>query len=537
VIGLDGGSTSSKAVLVDEEGEIVCKAYQLSKGNPIQDTKELLAQLKAHVTSQGATLEVLGFGATGYAADVLQECAARRRQHRRDRRAHDVGGEVLRRRRRHLRHRRAGHQGPVHEERRHRQLPAVELVLGRQRHAAAGDGRSVRPQARHRVRRDRVRGRSSRPSSAYGCAVFLDTDRVNFQKEGYSKEELLAGLAQVLPKNVWQYVVQIPRLASLGTRSCCRAARSTTSRRSRRRSTTSRSACPGRRGVRAPAHGRGRRDRRGVRDAARGQAPRPLDASSGLDAAIDLEFTTKNDERRSVTSARTSASARSSTRSTPTARRRYISGFSCEKGTVESEDAMLALVAERKKIAKQYPNLVDYEQRSWRSAASTSRAPMPADGHARSRGDVRDVKKGWTPPRHRRVEVERAPSSARGPECARAPAQDAHRHPPRAQHPLDGAVLPHLLRGARGAEAERRLQRARPPRRCGSRAASTARSTRASRRRWRRRTSTTCCFTTTRPDEKPLKLHLLPHAHARAELPRRRDGQGERAPSSPACPT
>src|SRR5690606_28938095 len=40
VIGLDGGSTSSKAVLVDEQGEIICKAYQLSKGNPIQDTKE-----------------------------------------------------------------------------------------------------------------------------------------------------------------------------------------------------------------------------------------------------------------------------------------------------------------------------------------------------------------------------------------------------------------------------------------------------------------------------------------------------------------
>ena len=56
------------------------------------------------------------------------------------------------------------------------------------------------------------------PKFCYGCAVFLDTDRVNFQKEGFSKEELLAGLAQVLPKNVWQYVVQIPRLAALGTR-------------------------------------------------------------------------------------------------------------------------------------------------------------------------------------------------------------------------------------------------------------------------------------------------------------------------------
>src|SRR6478735_5239535 len=74
VIGLDGGSTSSKAVLIGEDGELLVKAYQLSKGNPIQDTKELLANIKGQVTSQGATLECVGFGATGYAADVLEEC-------------------------------------------------------------------------------------------------------------------------------------------------------------------------------------------------------------------------------------------------------------------------------------------------------------------------------------------------------------------------------------------------------------------------------------------------------------------------------
>ena len=33
------------------------------------------------------------------------------------------------------------------------------------------------------------------PKFSYGCAVFLDADRVNFQKEGFSREELLAGLA------------------------------------------------------------------------------------------------------------------------------------------------------------------------------------------------------------------------------------------------------------------------------------------------------------------------------------------------------
>ncbi|HTB60114.1 MAG TPA: BadF/BadG/BcrA/BcrD ATPase family protein, partial [Polyangia bacterium] len=74
VIGMDGGSTSSKAVLIDyDSGELLKKSYMLSKGNPIADTKEILAGLKKYITDQGATMEVMGFGATGYAADVLKE--------------------------------------------------------------------------------------------------------------------------------------------------------------------------------------------------------------------------------------------------------------------------------------------------------------------------------------------------------------------------------------------------------------------------------------------------------------------------------
>src|SRR5439155_16499490 len=56
-----------------EDGHILTKQYQLSQGNPIADTKQLLAKIKASVHDQGATLDVIGFGATGYAADVLEE--------------------------------------------------------------------------------------------------------------------------------------------------------------------------------------------------------------------------------------------------------------------------------------------------------------------------------------------------------------------------------------------------------------------------------------------------------------------------------
>ena len=72
-IGLDGGSTSTKGVLLDKDKKILVKAYQLSKGNPIEDTKEIMANLKDQVELQGATLTILGIGTTGYAKDVLKD--------------------------------------------------------------------------------------------------------------------------------------------------------------------------------------------------------------------------------------------------------------------------------------------------------------------------------------------------------------------------------------------------------------------------------------------------------------------------------
>src|SRR5437763_4433627 len=65
-IGIDGGSTSTKAVLVDKDRNILCKTYQLSKGNPIEDTQEVLAKVAQQVTDQGATRKIMGVGTTGY---------------------------------------------------------------------------------------------------------------------------------------------------------------------------------------------------------------------------------------------------------------------------------------------------------------------------------------------------------------------------------------------------------------------------------------------------------------------------------------
>jgi len=389
VIGLDGGSTSSKAVLIDEDQNIVCKAYQLSKGNPIQDTKELLAQLRKYVADKGATLEVLGFGATGYAADVLQECM-RADVNIVETVAHmmsavrffgdvdvicDIGGQdikVL-----------FMKNGDIANFRLSNSCSAGNGMLLQ----AMADqfGLPVTSYA------DTAFQAELAPKFSYGCAVFLDTDRVNFQKEGFSKEELLAGLAQVLPKNVWQYVVQIPRLASLGRRFVLQGGTQYNLAAVKAQVDYIKERVPGAEIFVHPHTGEA-----GAIGAAfetlRVIKRRGKSTFIGIDAAIDLQYSTKNDDETVChfcpnECKRTFIDAQRPDGTTA----RYISGFSCEKGTVESEEAMLKLVAERKKIAKQFPNLVDYESKqAFRHFYEP--APMPAEG-----APVKDVvvKKGF----------------------------------------------------------------------------------------------------------------------------------------------
>src|SRR5438309_6418391 len=58
-VGIAGGSSSTKAVLLDENGDILCKTYQLSNGNPIQDTIDMFENLRKQIEAQNARMEVL----------------------------------------------------------------------------------------------------------------------------------------------------------------------------------------------------------------------------------------------------------------------------------------------------------------------------------------------------------------------------------------------------------------------------------------------------------------------------------------------
>jgi len=361
VIGLDGGSTSSKAVLVGEDGTILKKEYQLSKGNPIADTKEILARLKAYVHDQGATLDVIGFGATGYAADVLQE-AVRADVNIVETVAHmmsavrfvpeadvicDIGGQdikVLM-----LEH------GDIKNFRLSNQCSAGNGMLLQ----AMADqfGIPVQEYA------DVAFGARLSPKFSYGCAVFLDTDRVNFQKEGFTKEELLSGLAQVLPKNVWQYVVQIPRLSELGKVFVLQGGTQHNLAAVKAQVDYILDRVPGGTVKVHPHCGEA-----GAIGAAfetlRVVQRRGSTRFIGIDAAIDLVYTSTNDESTKCTFCPNNCSRTFIDTRTPNGETsRYISGFSCEKGTVESKDALKVLAKKQNEIKKKFPNLVDEESR------------------------------------------------------------------------------------------------------------------------------------------------------------------------------
>ena len=215
-IGIDGGSTSTKAVLLSENGDILCKSYELSNGNPIQDTIQMFENLRGQVEKQNAKLEVLGVATTGYAKDILKDVLnadvalvetvahteSALKFYEDPHVIVDVGGQdikiiIL-------------HHGRVKDFKLNTQCSAGNGYFLQS--TAEGFGLSVNQYA------DLAFSAQSMPVFGYGCAVFMQSDIVNFQRQGWRAEEILAGLAAVLPKNVFLYVASIPNLAALGSR-------------------------------------------------------------------------------------------------------------------------------------------------------------------------------------------------------------------------------------------------------------------------------------------------------------------------------
>jgi len=216
LVGLDGGSTSSKAVALTSHGELLASSYRLSQADPITDAIAVLKDLRQKLGPSARPVKVLGMGTTGYSKDLLKKV---------------LSADV------------AVVETVAHAKSSLRLFPDVETILdvGGQdikiivlqdgavkdfklnTQCSAGNGYFLQAAAESfgiRVENfaDAAFQAQRVPQFSYGCAVFLQSDIVNFQRQGWQPAEILAGLATVLPKNIFLYVAGVSNVATLGRR-------------------------------------------------------------------------------------------------------------------------------------------------------------------------------------------------------------------------------------------------------------------------------------------------------------------------------
>ena len=210
LLGCDFGSTTSKAVLVSPEKELVFSCYALSKGNPIEDAKALFRQIRQVVKDH----DILGLALTGYGKDLLKgilgaDCPVVETIAHASAGLHffpdadcicDVGGVdvkimIL-------------HNGTV-----------TDFRLNSQ--CSSGNGAFLQGVAeRFNIpmgdMADGAFKAEAIPRLSMGCGVFLQSDIVNQQRKGWQAEEIIAGLCAILPLNVWIYAGGLNNLRQAG---------------------------------------------------------------------------------------------------------------------------------------------------------------------------------------------------------------------------------------------------------------------------------------------------------------------------------
>ena len=209
LVGCDFGSTTAKAVVLCDQGELLSSIYVPSNGNPIEDAKAIFREVR-----KNGYENIAGLALTGYGKDLLKDIlgadmAIVETVAHATAALHyfpdadvicDVGGcdvkiMIL------------------------RQGTASDFRLNSQ--CSSGNGAFLQGVAeRYNVPlekyADKAFSAKAIPALAMGCGVFLQSDIVNQQRKGWSSEEIMASLAAVLPLNVWVYAGQLQNLAAAG---------------------------------------------------------------------------------------------------------------------------------------------------------------------------------------------------------------------------------------------------------------------------------------------------------------------------------
>jgi predicted CoA-substrate-specific enzyme activase len=209
MVGCDFGSTTAKAAVLSADQAVLFTCYVGSQGNPIEDAKDLMRQIREAGYPRIGALAVTGYGkdllrdVVGADVAIVETVAHARAA------LHffpdadvicDVGGcdvkvMILR-------------QGTVADFRLNSQCSSGN--------GAFLQGVAERYDVPLEEYAERAFAAKSLPTLAMGCGVFLQSDIVNQQRKGWTAEEIMASLAAVLPLNVWVYACQLQNLRAAG---------------------------------------------------------------------------------------------------------------------------------------------------------------------------------------------------------------------------------------------------------------------------------------------------------------------------------
>lgn len=215
-IGIDSGSTTSKFVLMDEEGNIIDSFYANNYGEPLKVLRRGLLEIRDKYRSRGTQLQVLGLGTTGY-GEKMTAAAFGADYHTVETVTHataaieiepevsfvlDIGGQDMK---------------------------AIWIDKGvitnimLNEACSSGCGSFLENYAStlgYNVEDIAQAAFASKTPAHLGsrCTVFMNSTIINEQRNGRNGEDLMAGLCRSIIENVFTKVVRISNTSELGNK-------------------------------------------------------------------------------------------------------------------------------------------------------------------------------------------------------------------------------------------------------------------------------------------------------------------------------
>ena len=215
-LGIDSGSTTTKLVLLSEDGSVIDSFYASNEGEPLDVAKAALVTLRDRYREKGYVLNVQGVGTTGYGELMFAQ-------------AFNADCHTV--------------ETVAHAEAAQHYVPDVTFILdigGQDMKAlwvdegiitnvvvneacSSGCGSFLENFASTlKIATEDIASSAFRSSSpaelGSRCTVFMNSSIVTEQKNGKTPDDIMAGLCRSIIENVFTKVIRVSNLESLGPR-------------------------------------------------------------------------------------------------------------------------------------------------------------------------------------------------------------------------------------------------------------------------------------------------------------------------------